>query len=181
MPSPSLISCVLVSTIEDIYEDEGVTNSFSNSRDSQLSGQDAHILSVLDQSVVSTTSEVRERLYCRDVRDIEQSLTESRDIGNDIGWINTLKHVVGQESSDCDAVVAVFDSRSFGGGSVYICKGLVRWCHNGDVGRRGERVCEAVHETDKLKQRTEIRLRREERSNVSLSQAESSHQDGRPK
>jgi hypothetical protein len=175
------MSCVLVSTIEDSYEEEGVTNSFGNGRDSQLSGQDAYILSVLDKSVIGTAGEVRERLYCRDVRDIEQSLTESRDIGNDVGWINTLKHVVGQESSDCDGVVTIFDSRSLGGGSVHVCKGLVRWCHNGDVGGRGERVCEAVHKTDKLKQRTEIRLGCEERSNVSLSQAGSSHQDGRPK
>jgi hypothetical protein len=156
------------------------THGLGDSRDGLFPRQDAHIFSILDQSVVLTTSEVRERLCRRDIRPVHQSLDKQRDIADGTCWVCTPNDVVCEQSCNCNSLVAVFDSRTFGSVTWYGRESFVGRGQYGNVGGSGESLCETVYETDKLEQGAEIWLRGKKRCDVALGQATAGHQQGRP-
>lgn len=116
-----------------------------------LSRQNAYIVSVLYQSVVSAASEIGERLSCIDVGDVKQGLGKSGDVSNDVRWVDTFEDVVRKKGSNGDGIVLVLDGFALRDVPWHVGKGLICWRENGDVRSRGKGVCKAIHKTNKPK------------------------------
>lgn len=134
-----------------ITRENGNANRLRDSGNCLLARKDAHIISVLDQTVVCTTREVRKRLAIIDERDIEQSLSESRNVGDDVRRIDALEHMVREESADGNSVVLEFNCFAFRNISRHVGKGLVRGRKDRDVRRCCKSIRQTVHEANKLK------------------------------
>jgi hypothetical protein len=149
----------------------------SHSRNSLLSRQNADVIAILDKSIVSASSDVRERLSGSDVRAVQQSLSKCRNINNDVGRVDSFEDVICEKSCDCDCLVAVLDGYSFGLVAWNSGECVVGRCEDGDVGSCGKCVCKTVDEAHQFEQSTEVRLRSEKCPKVALSQTRASHDD----
>lgn len=123
----------------------------SDSGDGLLAGQDAHIFSVLDESVILAAGKVGEGLSGDDVGIIEKRLGERGDVGDDLGRVDSLKHVVRKQSSNGNRVILLLDGLALRNVPGYGCESIVCRRDNGDVRRSSKRVRKTRYETDKFK------------------------------